>query len=703
MSDYLSSFIIEPVRRQARRISRISTGEDSATLYLPTVPESLRTWYPTRLWNTSPPPSIGEDGDEASTSQPLADHRQWATQMPSPPWEPMDSPARDQDPPERSRNASVTEFPDLEPGIAQQSTPPHLAALRAYSDHSINPSRHLADRSRILEDEGGGHAHSDPIAAARARLSAAPSPQSSLSAGPLTESTSSRSRESSGLLPEDDGNRAMRQKIATISAGSGSAQEKAKLIHRLMMERYRLAQVNATARPATLPHSSGGQIITASMLLGTEAQDGERTSRRSIEYNAVYYNLKQKDLQPSYAPPEPAEGEEEEPLRDSAQLHLGCQHYRRNVKLQCYTCKRWYTCRLCHDEVEDHLLPRRETKNMLCMVCNTPQDAGQTCKMCGNEAACYYCDVCKLWNNDPEKSIYHCDDCGICRLGQGLGKDFFHCKTCVVCMSIAAEATHRCIEQSTKCDCPICGQYLFTSAKSVVFMRCGHAIHEECFKALCKSSYKCPMCSKSVTNMESQFRNLDRNIADQPMPEEYRGTRAYVYCNDCTSKTTTAFHWLGLKCALCESYNTTMLEQIVPTNHRPQDHPATNNVTASPPLPTNITDAAVAIPRSRATSRRQSTAISDIDTTTGSPWLQPQQRSARSVSPVVGNYFGLDRREGLESPSALARFWGRRRPRDESAMEDGSEDESSSDEEMEDIEDEDDDVEDDPMDLLGHR
>ena len=35
---------------------------------------------------------------------------------------------------------------------------------------------------------------------------------------------------------------------------------------------------------------------------------------------------------------------------------------------------------------------------------------------------------CKLWDDDPEKKIYHCDDCGICRIGAGLGKDFFHCK-----------------------------------------------------------------------------------------------------------------------------------------------------------------------------------------------------------------------------------------------------------------------------------
>jgi hypothetical protein len=35
---------------------------------------------------------------------------------------------------------------------------------------------------------------------------------------------------------------------------------------------------------------------------------------------------------------------------------------------------------------------------------------------------------CRLWDDSPTKSIYHCADCGVCRVGKGLGKDFFHCK-----------------------------------------------------------------------------------------------------------------------------------------------------------------------------------------------------------------------------------------------------------------------------------
>src|SRR5689334_11181060 len=90
MSDYLPSFIVEPVLRQARRFSRLSVGEDAAG-FLPAVPESLRTWHPARLWSSSPPPSIGEDEHQTSTFQVITRNLQlWTSQIPSPPLEPMD-------------------------------------------------------------------------------------------------------------------------------------------------------------------------------------------------------------------------------------------------------------------------------------------------------------------------------------------------------------------------------------------------------------------------------------------------------------------------------------------------------------------------------------------------------------------------------------------------------------------------------------
>jgi len=109
---------------------------------------------------------------------------------------------------------------------------------------------------------------------------------------------------------------------------------------------------------------------------------------------------------------------------------------------------------------------------------------------------------------------------------------------------------HRCIERSTDCDCPICGEYMFTSPQTVVFMRCGHSIHKNCYKEHAQNSYKCPICSRSIMNMEMTFKHLDHAIETQPMPESFRDTRAMVYCNDCCAKSVVSYHWLGLKCAV---------------------------------------------------------------------------------------------------------------------------------------------------------
>ena len=206
--------------------------------------------------------------------------------------------------------------------------------------------------------------------------------------------------------------------------------------------------------------------------------------------------------------------------------------------------------------------------------------------------------------------------------------------------------------------------------------------------------------------MESQFRNLDRQIAAQPMPGEYWGTKAYVYCNDCALKGMTEFHWLGIKCAMCESYNTTMLGPLLDADGSMAPANVSNAEVVEPggPLPANVTDEVVPIPNSRATSQRPSTTSSDVNRVSESPWLRPQGRSARSLSPVVSNYFGHSRREEPASPSAHSNdeddldFWGRQSPRQEAQMEEESdEDNSCSDE---DVEDED---EEDQIDIFGHR
>lgn len=117
-------------------------------------------------------------------------------------------------------------------------------------------------------------------------------------------------------------------------------------------------------------------------------------------------------------------------------------------------------------------------------------------------------------------------------------------------------ASHRCVERATDCDCPICGEYMFTSSAAVVAMRCGHYIHRTCYDQYMRISYKCPICHRSAVKMELQWRKLEDAIASQPMPEQYRNTKAWTICNDCMARTCTTYHWLGNKCLRCDSYNT---------------------------------------------------------------------------------------------------------------------------------------------------
>lgn len=52
----------------------------------------------------------------------------------------------------------------------------------------------------------------------------------------------------------------------------------------------------------------------------------------------------------------------------------------------------------------------------------------------------YYCGLCKLFD-DEDRQQYHCDGCGLCRVG---GRDkFFHCNTCEMCLPISIVDTHK--------------------------------------------------------------------------------------------------------------------------------------------------------------------------------------------------------------------------------------------------------------------
>lgn len=77
--------------------------------------------------------------------------------------------------------------------------------------------------------------------------------------------------------------------------------------------------------------------------------------------------------------------------------------------------------------------------------------------------------------------VYHCPFCNLCRVGRGLGVDFFHCMTCNCCLAKKL-VDHKCREKGLETNCPICCDFLFTSSATVRALPCGHFMHSDCFQ-----------------------------------------------------------------------------------------------------------------------------------------------------------------------------------------------------------------------------
>lgn len=381
-----------------------------------------------------------------------------------------------------------------------------------------------------------------------------------------------RIKELSDLTSLDDiaNEEVLRAKIQKITQLSSINQiQKNKLVTRLMMGnyyKYIQEKLPSSEIPSILKQQrltlQNSQLEVTHEETEDEKEEKVEEPKEDLEHDRVEDDevfLDESDYLPSY--------------HDAANKILGCPHYQRNCKLECPTCLKWYPCRFCHDqEVTSHKMSRNEVKHILCMKCNTPQEPDTNeCVNCEHELANYFCDKCVLYDNDCSKDIYHCDKCEICRLGLGLGKDYFHCDECNICLSIDLREKHKCVSNSTHSNCPICNEYLFTSVHKVVFMKCGHSIHQSCYDELVKHSYKCPMCKKTVVNVETQFRILDQEIQQQPLPSPYNLWRCIISCNDCKGKSNVNYHILGLKCKYCKSYNTNQLKLIKPEEENDDD------------------------------------------------------------------------------------------------------------------------------------
>jgi hypothetical protein len=259
---------------------------------------------------------------------------------------------------------------------------------------------------------------------------------------------------------------------------------------------------------------------------------------------------------------------------------FGCKHYRRNCKMKAFCCGQLFPCRLCHDEhVTDHKISRYATKEMMCMFCQKIQPVAPECSECNKSMSRYFCSVCKFWDDMPDKDIFHCSKCNMCRIGKA--DDYFHCDICNMCLSKKLEHnTH--IENTLNADCPICGTDMFTSTKSLYFLeKCNHPMHLSCFKRYVQQYDTCPVCSKSMFDMTQQWAHMDQVISNCKMPEEFKNTTCNILCNECNAKSTVPYHWMGHKCPSCNAYNTAILSHgalpSLTTSQVIQQHQEFNN------------------------------------------------------------------------------------------------------------------------------
>lgn len=240
--------------------------------------------------------------------------------------------------------------------------------------------------------------------------------------------------------------------------------------------------------------------------------------------------------------------------KDGEDTAFGCEHYRRKCQFLTPCCKKLYTCRFCHDDQEAHKLNRKDLTQVKCLKCGTSQEIHQTCSNCGVVFGLYFCSICKLFD-DEDKRQYHCDGCGICRIG---GRDkFFHCEKCDMCLPVKMQNQHKCVEKVSRANCPVCLEDLHTSRIPSHIPACGHLIHRTCFEELLRTgNYACPLCSASMVDMSMVWTLIDSEISVSPMPSEYANYHIWVLCRDCHKESRILFHVLGLKCGHCGGYNT---------------------------------------------------------------------------------------------------------------------------------------------------
>ncbi|XP_015109836.1 RING finger and CHY zinc finger domain-containing protein 1 [Diachasma alloeum] len=186
----------------------------------------------------------------------------------------------------------------------------------------------------------------------------------------------------------------------------------------------------------------------------------------------------------------------------------GCMHYRRKSKFVAPCCKKVYTCRLCHDEKETHTLNRTAITEVICVICDRRQPIRADCRYCYARFGWYTCLKCNFFE-DEDRGQFHCDGCGICRVGGW--SLFFHCAKCNLCLPRQIQEIHKCVENVSHDNCPVCLEDLHTSRSPCHIPSCGHLLHRPCYDKLIASGMTaCPICQETLDDVTKKVDNFGR-------------------------------------------------------------------------------------------------------------------------------------------------------------------------------------------------
>ncbi|CAL5990977.1 RING_finger and CHY zinc finger domain-containing protein [Hexamita inflata] len=242
---------------------------------------------------------------------------------------------------------------------------------------------------------------------------------------------------------------------------------------------------------------------------------------------------------------------------------IGCQHFVRGCQLLCNTCNKYYTCRFCHDEIEDHKFPKQETKMVKCIYCRCEQPFQQYCQNCKQCFGEQWCEICRAFCNigNESKPMYHCKGCDSCMTGWA--HQWRHCDKCNSCVRANCYDGHQCVKFDGTC--PVCMGDLEDTIYGRMLLNCSHAIHKHCYDQLIRQGeYRCPVCRRFLP-IEDE-REILINYFKKLLKETviFRPVR-YVqfHCLECQRDFYGAFHSFVVMCGKCQLFNVETKENII--------------------------------------------------------------------------------------------------------------------------------------------